>query len=55
MFPKVEDPPEGVDPGQWALDQYRKWRVTHMGDSRTPPVGTMDELLARTREEPPGE
>jgi hypothetical protein len=53
MCTDVEDPPEGVDPGEWALEQYRAWRVVHMGDRRTPPVGSMDELMARMREEPP--
>lgn len=53
MGVEVDGPPEGVDPGQWALDQYRAWRVVHMGDGRTPPVGSLDDLLARMREEPP--
>lgn len=52
MCTETEDPPEGVDPGQWALDQYRAWRAVHMGDGRTPPVGSMEELLAKMREEP---
>jgi hypothetical protein len=52
MCAEVDSPPEGVDPGQWALDQYRAWRVVHMGDGRIPTVGSMDELMARMREEP---
>lgn len=54
MYTDTEDPPDGVDPGQWALDQYRAWRVVTFGDGRTPPVSSMDELMARMREEPPG-
>ncbi len=53
MCTEVDEPPEGVDPGQWALDRYRAWRVVHMGDSRTPVIGSMDELMAKMREEPP--
>lgn len=53
MCTDVEDPPEGVDPGQWALDRYRQWRAVWIGDGNTPPVSSMDELLARMREEPP--
>lgn len=53
MCTETDKPPEGVDPGQWALDQYRAWRIVTFGDGRTPPVGSMDELLARMREEPP--
>lgn len=49
----VEDPPEGVDPGEWALEQYRTWRVVQFGDPRTPRISSMDELMAGMREEPP--
>jgi hypothetical protein len=55
MCTGVEDPPEGVDPGQWALDQYRAWRSVHMGSRRTPPSSSMEELMASMREEPPRE
>ena len=54
MCMDTEDPPEDVDLGQWALDQYRAWRIVTFGDGGTPPVGSLDELLARMREEPPG-
>lgn len=53
MHTETEGPPEGVDPGQWAIDQYRKWRAVHLGDSEIPPVPSMDELMAMMREEPP--
>jgi hypothetical protein len=52
MCTNVEAPPEGVDPGQWALDQYRAWRAVHMGDSSVPPLSSMEELMAKMREEP---
>lgn len=54
MSSGVESPPEGVDPGQWALDRYREWRKAVFDDGRTPPVPPMEELMAKMREEPPG-
>lgn len=53
MCTDVESPPEDVDPGQWALDQYRAWRAATFGDGSVPRVSSMDELMARMREEPP--
>jgi len=53
MWMDAEGPPEGVDPGQWALEQYRAWRAVTFGDGHTPPLSSMDELMARLREEPP--
>lgn len=52
MCAQMDVPPEGVDPGQWALDQYRAWRKIHMGSRETPPVASMEDLLAAMREEP---
>lgn len=53
MRTETEGPPEGVDPGEWALSQYRAWRAVTFGDESTPPLSSMDELMARMREEPP--
>ncbi len=48
----TDHPPEGVDPGRWAIDRYRIWRAVHLGDDTVPPVASMDDLLASMREEP---
>jgi hypothetical protein len=51
-IPHQADPPEGVDPGQWALELYREWRARMYGDEQAPEVPEMDDLLAAMREEP---
>jgi hypothetical protein len=53
MCIQTDVPPEGVDPGQWALDRYRAWRRIHMGDSGIPPISSLEEMLMNMREEPP--
>lgn len=45
-------PPDGADPGQWALDMYREWRTRIYGDGESPEIPEMQELLASMREEP---
>lgn len=52
MCAQMDAPPEGVDPGQWALDQYRAWRKIYMGNGEVPQVSSMEDLLAGMREEP---
>lgn len=53
MCIRTDAPPEGVDPGQWALDQYRAWRKIHMGDSGLPSISSLEEMLMDMREDPP--
>lgn len=49
--PQQTGPPDGVDPGQWALESYRKWRARIYGEEQAPNIPEMDELLASIREE----
>lgn len=53
MCTQTDVPPEGVDPGQWALDQYRAWRRIYMDDSDISSVSSLEEILMIMREEPP--
>lgn len=54
MFAKADAPPEGIDPGQWALDEYRAWRKIHMsGSDAPPPPSLLKEMVAAMKEESP--
>lgn len=45
--------PEDIDPGERALDEYRRWRLRIYGSKQIPKIQQMDNLLAMMREEPP--
>lgn len=53
MCVQMDLPPEDVDPGEWAVKQYRTWRAIYMNDGSVPPIPSTEEILMNMREEPP--
>lgn len=49
-MPQQVAPPDGVDPGQWALESYREWRARVYEEEEGPEIPEAEDLLASMEE-----
>lgn len=51
--PSQVGPPDGMDPGQWAMESYREWRTRIYGCESAPKIPESEDLLPPMKEELP--